>query len=148
MYPDDVCGYSEPLPGAWAHARALVKHQGLESPLACVVKCGEIPWSVRTRRKIQQLKLSSTQTPAPVTKHDISCLVTGAGVCVVVVFLVLYYHPCPHRPRDRDRAAVEIAHRERRLHQPRGSVRLHIPSWIYCAPNHPRNPLKDPTYII
>ena len=29
-----------------------------------------IPWSVRTRRIIQQLKLSSTQTPAPVTKHQ------------------------------------------------------------------------------
>ena len=68
MYPDDVCGYNEPLPGACGRMPgALVKHQGLESPLACVVECGEIPWSVRTRRIKQQGKLLQRrlQPPSP-----------------------------------------------------------------------------------
>ena len=52
MYPDDVCGYNEPRLGLGRMPEALVKHQGLESTLACVVECGEIPWSVRTKRTI------------------------------------------------------------------------------------------------
>ena len=59
-------GTTNPCLGLGRMPRALVKHQGLESPLACVVKCGEIPWSVRTRRIIQQLQ-RRLQPPSPNT---------------------------------------------------------------------------------
>ena len=77
------------------------------------------------------------------------CLVTGAGVCVAVVFLVLYHHPCPHRPRDREKR-VTVAHTQRERTAPAQglSTSPHTFLYVLCAPNHPRNPLKDPTYII
>ena len=64
-------GTTNPCLGLGRMPGALVKHQGLESPLACVVKCGEIPWSIRTRRIIYNKENYYNADSSP--RHQTRC---------------------------------------------------------------------------